>query len=196
MAPPRPLGSARRSWLLPVAALCGFLLYARRGASPPGQEQYLLFVAPRAVSEDAAGLPAQPTSFLAAREADAFNGQEATDAQPAETSTSWLAVMGIACVAALAGLQQPASAASAPESGDVSSILLGLPPEEQQGYVQNTLGYFNLIINFLAGFFGSLFGPIARQLVKPGPFKYVIVIGIIGAVAGLVLTVRAMLGVQ
>mmetsp|Transcript_11121 Transcript_11121/g.29557 ORF Transcript_11121/g.29557 Transcript_11121/m.29557 type:complete len:180 (-) Transcript_11121:131-670(-) len=51
-----------------------------------------------------------------------------------------------------------------------------LPPEETQGYVQNALAYANLGINFLLGFFGSLFGPIARQMGKPGPLKYVIVV--------------------
>lgn len=73
---------------------------------------------------------------------------------------------------------------------------LALPPEEQQGYIQNTLGYANLFLNFMLGFFGSLFGPIARQLVKPGLVKYLIVIGVIGTIAFLVLTLRGMLGIE
>ena len=31
-----------------------------------------------------------------------------------------------------------------------------LPREEQQGYVQNALGYFNLIINFIIGLAGQV----------------------------------------
>ncbi|CAE7211495.1 unnamed protein product [Symbiodinium natans] len=30
-----------------------------------------------------------------------------------------------------------------------------LPPEESQGYIQNFLGYANLVINFLSGYFGA-----------------------------------------
>merc|ERR1719468_1091134 len=72
-----------------------------------------------------------------------------------------------------------------------------LPPEEQQGLqgiFQNLAAYVNLVVNFLFGFWGSLFAFIARELVKPGPTKYFIVFGIVGGFALLVYLIMAMTG--
>lgn len=70
-----------------------------------------------------------------------------------------------------------------------------LPEEEQQGYIQNFLGYANLTINFILGFFGMVFGPVIRQFQKPGPQKYFIAFGGIGAIVFLGWTVKEMIAV-
>ncbi|CAE8637112.1 unnamed protein product [Polarella glacialis] len=80
---------------------------------------------------------------------------------------------------------------------DVSSQLLAvLPPEEQQGYVQNALGYFNLILNFSLGFFGVVFGGLIRTAGKPGVAKYFVGLGLIGVVVFFALTVRGMIAMD
>jgi len=111
----------------------------------------------------------------------------------------YLASLLIPCVVGiiLAAGVQPVNAAQETDMADTSSVLLGvLPPEEQQGYVQNALGYFNLIFNFLLGFIGTVFGPVVRQLTKPGLGKYAVVAGGIGFIVFIVLTVRGMLGLD
>mmetsp|Transcript_93581 Transcript_93581/g.222469 ORF Transcript_93581/g.222469 Transcript_93581/m.222469 type:complete len:159 (-) Transcript_93581:54-530(-) len=70
-----------------------------------------------------------------------------------------------------------------------------LPPEEQQGYIQNFLGYANLVLNFLSGYFGMVFGPAIRALTKPGPVKYFIAAAGLGGLVLLVLVVKAMVAV-
>lgn len=71
-----------------------------------------------------------------------------------------------------------------------------LPEEEQQGYIQNFLGYANLTVNFILGFFGMVFGPIIRQFQKPGPQKYFIAFGGLGIIVLLGWTVKEMIAVQ
>eukprot|EP00438_Fugacium_kawagutii_P015253 Skav215780 [mRNA] locus=scaffold2278:174885:182497:+ [translate_table: standard] len=103
--------------------------------------------------------------------------------------------------------QQPASQAFsarmiAPVLASVVFLMWGmqpanalLPEEEQQGYIQNFLGYANLTINFLLGFFGMVFGPIIRQFQKPGPQKYFIAAGGLGIIVLLVWTVKEMIAI-
>lgn len=66
-------------------------------------------------------------------------------------------------------------------SADGGSTLLTaiLPDQEKKGYVQNALGYFNLLLNFLLGFYGMVFGPLIRLMQKPGPLKYALGAGIV-----------------
>lgn len=70
-----------------------------------------------------------------------------------------------------------------------------LPEEEQQGYIQNFLGYANLTVNFILGFFGMVFGPIIRQFQKPGPQKYFIAFAGLGIIVLLGWTVKEMIAV-
>ena len=79
--------------------------------------------------------------------------------------------------------------------GSLQPVHALLPPEEQQGYIQNFLGYANLTVNFILGFFGMVFGPVIRQFQKPGPQKYFIAFGGVGVIVLLAYTVKEMIAV-
>merc|ERR1712243_496508 len=95
-----------------------------------------------------------------------------------------------------AGMQSAAAASAdvTPASTDCMPSTTFAAAEEEQGYIVNFLSYVNLIVNFLFGFFGSLFGGIARVLAKPGPTKYFVILAIIGAISFLTWIVLAMTG--
>eukprot|EP00929_Paragymnodinium_shiwhaense_P089887 TRINITY_DN50096_c0_g1_i1.p1 TRINITY_DN50096_c0_g1~~TRINITY_DN50096_c0_g1_i1.p1 ORF type:complete len:202 (-),score=64.36 TRINITY_DN50096_c0_g1_i1:54-659(-) len=179
MAPSMRLPGASRSRrglfvVAAAAAACGGCLQALR---------QLTFVPPAGTSlqKSPASLKLQPR--LRSHELQAADVLVPDGAE--ETSTG--AIAGIMLSALVVGVVCSSGAQQA------QAIL---PPEEQQGYVQNAMGYANLVINFALGYASSIFAPFIREWVRPGPVKYLIVLLVIGTLIGAVVVVQGMLDVD